>query len=76
MITSLLYGPAGWRETLRYEPEGGHVARKKRPGFDITPVKRPRQLAECRRVEAALLLLRFQLRPARVERVYRLFRGL
>lgn len=22
MITSLLYGPAGWRETLRYEPEG------------------------------------------------------
>ena len=21
-VTSLLYGPAGWRETLRYEPEG------------------------------------------------------
>ena len=21
-ITALLYGPAGWRETLRYEPEG------------------------------------------------------
>lgn len=21
-ITSLLYGPSGWRETLRYEPEG------------------------------------------------------
>lgn len=22
MITSLTYGPGGWRETLRYEPEG------------------------------------------------------